>query len=273
MMNGAAWRDVDNLMMFSSLKFWNWSESETNGSTNGSTNVRMFRKERPLFYVRAFFSSHFQGRSLPQIPSGFPSPIQPKNNPISQVPIPRNPEELVTIALTSILATGGSIPEGNRMESWFQKGDPSGSPSRPMVPTTDHISYEWRMRWQSIPTLSTVPLVTIGYGIVLTGYYLFHEHARPILLLSGWWYNSRHPQYDILDDRRGGIGVHHFRIISALLFNNTTRTRTGNNNNNIHHETTPLLSLLLLLVMNLSIPSLFSYLSTTIMLIHHTMHR
>ena len=117
---------------------------------------RTFRKERPLFYLRAFFSSHFQGRSLPQIPSGFPSPIQPKNDPVSQVPIPRNPEELVTTALTSILATGGSIPEGNRMESWFQKGDPSDSPSRPMVPTTDHISYEWRMRWQSIPTLSTV---------------------------------------------------------------------------------------------------------------------
>ena len=58
------------------------------------------------------------------------------------------------------------------------------------------------------PINRTVPLVTIGYGIVVTGYYLFHEHARPILLLSGW-YNSRHPQYDdILDDRRGGMYRH-----------------------------------------------------------------
>ena len=74
------------------------------------TDVRVrqkFPKERPFFYVRAFFVSYFPRRSLPQIPSGFPSPILPKHNPICHVPIPRNPEELVTIALTSILATGG----------------------------------------------------------------------------------------------------------------------------------------------------------------------
>ena len=58
------------------------------------------------------------------------------------------------------------------------------------------------------PINRTLGYYTIGYGIVVTGYYLFHEHARPILLLSGWWYNSRHPQYDILDDRRGGMYRH-----------------------------------------------------------------
>ena len=56
------------------------------------------------------------------------------------------------------------------------------------------------------PINRTLGYYTIGYGIVLTGYYLFHEHARPILF-SGW-YNLRHPQYDILDDRRGGMYRH-----------------------------------------------------------------
>ena len=117
-----------------------------------------YEKEAIIIFCD-IFSSHFQRRSLPQIPSGFPSPIQPKKYLICHVPIPRNPEELVTTALTSILATGGSIPEGYRMESWFQKGDPPIPPIHSNCNMTTWQAYPVLRTW--LASASTVTLVIV----------------------------------------------------------------------------------------------------------------
>ena len=188
-----------------SIMSWSFETDESESETHR-------RKERPLLYVRAFFVSHFQRRSLPQIPSGFPSPFQPKNNPICQVPIPRNPEELVTIALTSILATGGSIPEGNRMESWFQKGDPS-------ILFGQAYLIIFRTNEMSIPAGNRQP-----YPWLLIIHFI-HEHARPILF-HGWWVVDPPPRIKyivMIDVVRGGIIIDS-SYIRTMLFLSTTCT-------------------------------------------------
>ena len=167
----------------------------------------MYEKEAIIIFCD-IFSSHFQRRSLPQIPSGFPSPIQPQNYPIWQVPIPRNPEELVMIALTSILATGGSIPEGYRMESWFQKGDPPIPPIHSNCNMTTWQAYPVLRTW--LASASTVTLVIV---------FSFHSWTRTsniVPWVGGGIPSSPNHKIYCDDDRRGAWWYHRYDI--RMLF-------------------------------------------------------
>ena len=147
------------------IQVWNRCESET----------KVSEREAILLCSRLFrliFSETVAPPNSFRIP--FTNPTQkPSHLPCSD---PQEPGGTGYDSTNIYPGHWGSIPEGNRMESWFQKGEPSIPRSlpcpRPMIPTTDHISYEWA-------SLSTVPLV-LCIGVMNT-------HA------TSWIFNRRCP--------------------------------------------------------------------------------